>query len=169
MYFGIAVFPQKHVQDVANSYRKRYDPHYTLIPPHITLLEKFEMPEEQVEQAVSKLESIAKETPAFRIRLHKVSNFYPASNTVYLAVENSEPLVNLHNKIKKALGPLESPYEFIPHLTIGQKLPQDELHDIYSSLKMKTFDLETKIDRFHLLYQLENESWNIYQSFLLSR
>ena len=42
MYFGIATFPEKEVQDIANSYRKRYDPHYSLIPPHITLKEKFE-------------------------------------------------------------------------------------------------------------------------------
>ncbi|WP_124727755.1 2'-5' RNA ligase family protein [Staphylospora marina] len=169
MYFGIAVFPQKHVQDVANSYRKRYDPHYTLIPPHITLMDRFEMAEEEAEKLVPELERIASETEAFRIRLHKVSNFYPASHTIYLAVEDSAPLVTLHKKIKSVVGRVESPYEFIPHLTIGQKLPQDELHDIYSSLRMTTFDLETKIDRFHLLYQLENGSWNIYQSFLLKR
>lgn len=37
MYYGIVAFPQKHVQDKVNALRKRYDPHYSLIPPHITL------------------------------------------------------------------------------------------------------------------------------------
>ena len=30
MKYGIVAFPSKKVQDFANSYRKRYDPHYAL-------------------------------------------------------------------------------------------------------------------------------------------
>lgn len=169
MHFGIAVFPQKTVQDKINSYRKRYDPHYSLIPPHITLKEKFEMPEENLDDAVEKLEQIAKEVHAFKISFHKVSHFHPTSNTIYLAIENCEPLIELHNKLNEVFGPVESPYDYIPHLTIGQKMSEEELHDVYSSLRMRSFNLETKIDRFHLLYQLENGSWSVYQSFLLAK
>jgi 2'-5' RNA ligase len=97
-----------------------------------------------------------------------VSHFYPTSNTIYLAIDNSEPLVELHNKIKDVFDPVESEYDYIPHLTIGQKMSEDELHDVYGSLRLRKFDLETKIDRFHLLYQLENGSWSIYQTFLLA-
>lgn len=167
MYFGIAVFPQKSVQDIVNSYRKRYDPHYSLIPPHITLKEKFDLPEEKVDEAAEKLESISKQFKAFTIKFHKVSHFHPTSNTIYLAIENSEPLIQLHNRIKDVFEPVDSPYDYIPHLTIGQKMSDDELHDVYGSLRMRNFELETKIDRFHLLYQLENGVWNIYQSFQL--
>lgn len=169
MYFGIACFPQKHVQDFANSYRKRYDPHYTLIPPHITLKEKFELNESELEVATQKLEQVAKEVKAFEIRFHKVSNFYPTSNTIYFAIENQEPLITLHEKIKSVFEPVEAPYSYIPHLTIAQKLNQAELHDIYGMLRLHKIDLTSKIDRFHLLYQLENGSWNIYQTFLLAK
>ena len=37
MKFGVVIFPSKKLQDLANSYRKRYDPHYSLITPHLTL------------------------------------------------------------------------------------------------------------------------------------
>jgi len=169
MYYGIACFPQKHVQDIANSLRKRYDPHYTLIPPHITLKEKFEMDEDQLEKATEKLEQIAKEVKRFEIHFHKVSNFYPTSNTIYFAIKESKPLMELHSKIKDAFDPVESPYDFIPHLTIGQKLSDDELNDVYGSLRLRKIDLTSKIDRFHLLYQLENGSWSIYQTFVLAK
>ncbi|MBA4493291.1 2'-5' RNA ligase family protein [Paenactinomyces guangxiensis] len=169
MDYGIVVFPQKAVQDIINSYRKRYDPHYSLIPPHITLKEKFELSEENLDEAVAKLDRIAQEVKRFSIKFHKVSHFYPTSNTIYLAIQNSDPLIELHNKIKDAFGKDETPYDFIPHLTIGQKMSEDELHDVYGSLRMRTFELETKIDRFHLMYQLENKSWTVYQSFLLAK
>jgi 2'-5' RNA ligase len=169
MFFGIAIFPQKSVQDFANSYRKRYDPHYSLIPPHITLKEKFELPEERLDEAVENLERVAKMFKPFRIRFHKVSHFYPTSPILYLAIEDSRMLVDLHNRIEEVFDSVESPYDFIPHLTIGQKMPEDELHDVYGSLRLKSFNLETKVDRFHLLYQLENGSWSVYQSFLFAR
>ena len=73
MYYGIVAFPQKHVQDKVNALRKRYDPHYSLIPPHITLKEKFELSDDKLEKAVQDLERIAKEVKAFQIKFHKIS------------------------------------------------------------------------------------------------
>ncbi len=39
MKFGVVIFPSKKLQDLANSYRKRYDSHYALIPPHLNVKE----------------------------------------------------------------------------------------------------------------------------------
>ncbi|TCS94685.1 2'-5' RNA ligase family protein [Hazenella coriacea] len=167
MYFGISVFPHKSVQDFANSYRKRYDPHYRLIPPHITLKEKFSAEEADLEEIVNKLEAVATKTSPFTISFNKVSHFHPTSPTIYLVPDYSEPLIELHQKIADRFDPVDSPYDFIPHLTIGQKMLEDELHDVYASARMTKFELETKIDRFHLLYQLEDGTWSVYQSFLL--
>ena len=43
MKFGIVAFPSKKIQDLANTYRKRYDSHYSKVTPHITLKEAFEV------------------------------------------------------------------------------------------------------------------------------
>lgn len=168
MYFGIATFPAKEVQDFANSYRKRYDPHYTLIPPHITLKARFELEQEKVNQLTQELERIAKNFHAFTIDLTKVKHFHPTSPTLYLAIEEgSSFLIELHKQIESLFESSQMPYDYIPHLTIGQKMDEEELHDVYSSLRQKRFHLQSTIDRFHLMYQLENQSWTIYQSFLL--
>lgn len=169
MHYGIAIFPQKQIQDLINSYRKRYDPHYTLIPPHITLREKFALPEDRLEETTKRLEAIAQQNKPFTIHFHKVSHFHPTSHTIYLAIKDPEPLESLHNQIKDSLDPLPSRYDYIPHLTIGQKMSEEELHDVYGTLRLRQFELETKVDRFHLLYQLENGSWSIYQTFLLKK
>jgi 2'-5' RNA ligase len=167
MKYGVAIFPEKKVQDVVNSYRKRYDPHYALIPPHLTLKEAFELEEQELPPAIEHLEQVSQDTPPFDIKLTKVSTFYPTTNVIYIAVEDSDPIATLHQKINSGFLHHESAYKFIPHITIGQKMFEDELHDVYGSLRMNRFDLKTRIDRFHLLYQLENGSWSIYQTFLL--
>ncbi|MGI6126699.1 MAG: YjcG family protein [Planifilum sp.] len=167
MKYGVAIFPQKKVQDVANSFRKRYDPRYTLIQPHITLKESFELDDAQLPEVVRHLERVADETAPFTIHFHKVGTFHPINNVVYLAITDGEPITRLHEKINSDPIYHERRFDYTPHLTIGQELSNDELHDIYGSLRMKRFDLTSIVDRFHLLYQLENESWTVYQSFLL--
>ena len=167
MQYGIVAFPRRAVQDTANSYRKRYDPHYSLLPPHITLLSKLELTDEEVENAVIKLDEIGSRTAPFTVRLHKVSHFFPVTPTIYLAVEDPKPFEQLHQELLTVFPNHTPEYEYIPHLTIGQKMEEQELHDVYGQLRMMDFALTSKIDRFHLMYQLENESWTIHQTFLL--
>ncbi|MBM7553997.1 YjcG family protein [Thalassobacillus pellis] len=167
MRYGIAIFPPKAIQDVANSYRKRYDVHYALIPPHITLKEPFEAEEEDIEKIVPELEKIARETRPFDIEIKKVSSFSPVTNTIYLKVEPSEEIIELNEKLHSGNLSDNREYSFVPHITIAQKLSEDEFSDIYGSLRMNDFDLKEKVDRFQLLYQLENGSWTVHETFVL--
>lgn len=169
MKYGIAIFPSKKIQDEANSYRKRYDPHYPLIPPHITLKEAFEVEDDVIEQLVPELKRVANETEPFTIQVNKVSSFVPVTNTIYLKVEPNEELTNLYEKLHTGKFPNNKKYAFVPHITIGQELLDDEYSDVFGRLKMRSFEFEEKVDRFQLLYQLENGSWTVYESFVFGK
>lgn len=45
MILGLALIPSKDFQNEVNAYRKRYDKHYTMIQPHITIKSNFEIDE----------------------------------------------------------------------------------------------------------------------------
>src|SRR5690625_4694107 len=87
MKYGIAIFPSKHIQDEANALRKRYDPRYDLIPPHITLKSAFKADDSLRDQIIKELRKIAKETKPFKIHMNKVSKFAPVKNTIFFKVE----------------------------------------------------------------------------------
>lgn len=167
MKYGIAIFPSKKLQDLANSYRKRYDPHYALIPPHLTLKTIFEATEEQIKEIAKELNHIAKATNPFQISISKISSFYPVNNVIYLKVEPSDELTVLHEKLHSGQLADQPAFAFVPHITIGQNLSNDEHSDVLGQLKMKEFHHEETIDRFHLLYQLDNDSWTVYETFRL--
>jgi len=167
MKYGIAIFPSKKIQDIANSYRKRYDPHYALIPPHVTLKEAFEEDDKNIDKLINKLSEIAKETKPFTLNVNKLSTFAPTTNTIYMKVEPAEELVNLHERLHSDDIPNGKTYQFVPHITIAQKLSDDEHSDVYGSLKMMNHEFEETIDRFQLLYQLENGMWTVYETFHL--
>jgi 2'-5' RNA ligase len=166
--FGIAVFPSKEVQDVANSYRKRYDPHYSLIQPHLTIREKEEWSDERLERAVELLEQAAQSIAPFTIHFNRFSTFYPVDNVVYMALSDPEPMQRLYESVCKGeLAERNRAYVFNPHLTIGQGMNSDELHDVLASVRTRPLDLTSRIDRFQLLYQTDNGAWTAYQTFLL--
>ncbi|MFD0697281.1 2'-5' RNA ligase family protein [Paenibacillus sp. GCM10027628] len=168
MNCGIAIFPSKQVQDAANSYRKRYDPHYNFIQPHLTIREKEEWDEMQLASAVDRLEQVTRSIAPFEIEFNRFSSFYPVNNVIYLALADTTNMINLHQAIcTEELVETNRTFTFNPHLTIGQQLGDDELHDVLSSLKTTTVDYRSRVDRVHLLYQTENGAWTVYQTFLL--
>lgn len=169
MKFGVVIFPSKKLQDLANSYRKRYDPHYALIPPHLTLKTGFEATEEAAKIYADKLRNIAGNRSPFSLKTSKISSFQPVNNVIYLKIDPTEALATLYSEINREFSDQNSEYSFVPHITIGQKLSNDEHSDVYGSLRMTRLDHEEIIDRFHLLYQLDNGSWTVYETFRLGK
>lgn len=165
MKYGVVIFPTKPLQDFVNSYRKRYDPHYAHIPPHITLKAGFEVDDQQINEVVQKLRDVAKKVNPFDITVTKFSSFKPVNNVIYLKIAPKEDLENLHSEISARFPDHVPEYLYVPHITIGQELSNDEHTDIYGSLKMLQVNKQDTIDRFHLLYQLENGSWTVYETF----
>lgn len=169
MKYGIVIFPTKSLQDKANSFRKRYDPHYSLIPPHITLKSTFEESDDKIKEIAEQLNSTAKRFSPFKIKVTKFSSFQPVNNVIYMKVEPSHEIVDLHEAINSHLNVSPSEYAFVPHITVGQNLSNDEHSDVYGSLRLQQVNHEEIVDRFHLLYQLENGSWTVYETFRLGK
>lgn len=169
MKYGVAIFPSKSIQDEANSYRKRYDPQYANVPPHITLKSAFEADDQLIFELIPELKKIANETKPFTITINKVSTFAPITNTIYLKVEPIQALIDLNKKMHQGKFPKEQHYSFVPHITIAQNLSHDEYSDVFGTLQMSDIHFEEKIDRFQLCYQLENGSWTVYESFVFGK
>lgn len=169
MNYGIAIFPSKPIQDQANAYRKRYDPHYALIPPHITLKRSFEANDDKLDELITEMKHIANETDRFTIHINKVSTFSPVTNTIYFKVEPVQALMDLQAKMHVDKFEDNNEHPFVPHITIAQDLVHDEYSDVFGRLKMESFQFEDTIDRFQLLYQLDNGSWTVYETFVFGK
>ena len=167
MKYGIVIYPPRDVQDRANALRKRYDSHYSLIPPHITLVEAFEWENQNVKELAERIDKVVQSFPPFTLTLSKVGNFLPMLPAVYFGFEKNDRIFELHNKLYTSVIGKESENKFTPHVTIARDLPQQELHDILGRLKMKDYNMNVPVDRIHLCFQLENDSWTVYQTFLL--
>lgn len=168
MKFGIVAFPSKELQDLANGYRKRYDPHYALITPHMTIKGVFDADDKEIEEVAKDLKKVTEQHPPFELSVSKVSTFAPITNAIYFKAELNEPLLNLHKSLNDDFFGDAPEYAFVPHITIAQKLSSGEHDDIIDQLKMIGVNHTETIDRIHLLYQLEDGSWTVYETFRLT-
>lgn len=168
MKYGIVAFPSKKLQDLANTYRKRYDPHYAQITPHMTLKDVFEADETEIGDITKKLAEIARRFAPLTIHASRISSFFPTTNAIYFRIEPTPQLENIHNEIQEQLQIGKPKHVFVPHITIAQKMTDSEHDDILGQLRMSGVDEKETIDRFHLLYQLEDGSWTTYETFRLS-
>ena len=90
-------------------------------------------------------------------------------NVIYLKVDPTPELLALHDDLHNDLLGKEKQYKFVPHITIGQDLSDKEHDDILGQLRLMKFEHEEVIDHFHLLYQTENKSWKVYETYQLGK
>lgn len=167
MKFGIVAFPSKEIQDFANSYRMRYDSHYAQLPPHITIREEVVTDEANLKVVADLLFEATKNVKPFDISIPKVGTFKPINNVIYLKVDAEEALYDLFNKLHTDEFGGAAEYQYVPHITLAQGITADELNDIYGQLRMTKIEFSETIDRIHLLYQLENGSWTVHETYRL--
>ena len=79
----------------------------------------------------------------------------------------NDELAALHKDLNYDFFGEEPEFAFVPHVTIAQKLSSGEHDDIIGQLKMIGVNHTETIDRLHLLYQLEDGSWTVYETFRL--
>ncbi|MDM5246603.1 MULTISPECIES: YjcG family protein [unclassified Lysinibacillus] len=168
MKYGIVAFPSKKLQDLANTYRKRYDPHYAKITPHMTFKDSFEATDEDIKSIVNQLDELAAKYAPLNIHASRISSFFPTTNAIYFRIEPTEQLEAFHDALIEKIPYGETKHVFVPHITIAQKMTASEHDDIFGQLRMTGVDEKDTIDRIHLLYQLEDGSWTTYETFRLS-
>ncbi|MBO0585980.1 YjcG family protein [Sporosarcina sp. E16_8] len=167
MKYGVVAFPSKKLQDLANAYRKRYDPHYAQITPHLTVKGVFEANDQEIEEVAKAIKEVTKKHGPFELNVSKVGTFAPITNTIYFKAILNDELAALHKDLNNDFFGDKPEFTFVPHVTIAQKLSSGEHDDIIGQLKMVGVDHSETIDRLHLTYQLEDGSWTVYETFRL--
>lgn len=170
MKYGIAIFPSKTLQDKANSYRKRYDTNYSLIAPHVTIKAAFEASDAEIKNIEQKIEDVVTHFDPMVLKVLKASTFQPVSNTIYFKVEPSIELEGLYNAFnQEEFAGAPSPYNFVPHITIGQNLSINEHSDVLGQLSMLDLTHQEVISEIQLMKQNEQGTWNVYKTYKLGK
>ena len=129
MPYALVHYPNIDTKRI-NEFRRKYDPHFDLIEPHITLI--FLLPESVGEaNLVSHLENVLQHCQPFPIHLQGLQKAW--DHWLFLILgEGKDSVTRLHRKLYT--GTLASyrreDIEFVPHLGLGLFATQDAGYDI---------------------------------------
>lgn len=174
--YAISVNFDGEITKTLNALREGYREHMTFTAlPHITLVYPF-TPADGIDSVVYKLQEVGKRRKPFKVTLEGIRYFETVNNVAYVAVKEREPLEALAADIIESIREVvqgyyadkgHDPRYFIPHMTIGEKIP----HNKFAELKKKYADYnvrhECKVTDFYLAGEMGGE-WKILHAFGLA-
>jgi 2'-5' RNA ligase len=174
-YAVVLTFNEK-VEKIFSRLRARYPEclNYTLVP-HLTLAYPF-VPVFSLFRVLEQLDAVAKRTKQFKITLNGIEFFENGNKVAYAAVEKKRAVKRLHADIIGSLDGLIKEWytdgkfnleKFVPHVTIGDRIPAAVFPDIKKWLSKYKLHYEDNITEFSL-YAGENGDWQISRVFQLA-
>jgi 2'-5' RNA ligase len=144
------------------------------IVPHLTLIYPF-TPVFSLYKVNEQLEKVAKQTKQFNITLNGINYFEDDSNVAYAAIENKRAVKKLHIDLISSLeGLIKEQYtdgkynldRFVPHVTIGNKIPDDIFPELKKRLSTCRLHFEDNITEFTLFAEIKG-AWQSKRVFEL--
>jgi 2'-5' RNA ligase len=153
--YAVVYFPKNDLKQIQD-FRKKYDPQWEIIDPHITLVFPFsDLPEEAI---INHVENIVGTIKPFEIQLKGLMKSF--DHCLFLLVqEGKEHIMGLHDQLYKDsfTSYLRADIPFVPHMTIGYfATKEDQLKkDLYekglAEATAINFDIICQFDNISLI------------------
>lgn len=144
----IMIFPQFNNENIIEAIRKKYDPLYNLVKPHITLVFPFQDKISNIELE-KKLEECLIETKPFKLILQGINrqkdNY---GNYIFLSVKKGErQIINIHKNLYMNIWGQEKNERYVPHMTVGKLQSEEKMIKAYEEIKDLNSSFETLVDK----------------------
>ncbi len=178
-FYAVALILPDKIEKELDRLRNGYSKQMVYISiPHLTLAYPF-VPTVKVPLLTNKLKQVAERTKPFILILKGIDYFAGRNNVAYIAVGNKRPLVELHRDITFALEGLCKDElkddqgnfnldRYVPHVTIGEQIPDDLFPKIKQKLAESIIDYKIKMTSFSLFVKTQDEEWTLGDKFIFS-
>jgi len=173
--YAVALTFSDKIESVFTRLREDYQQYINyIIVPHVTLVYPF-VPVFSLFRIYEQLEAVAKRTEQFNIVLNGIEFFENGNNVAYAAIQHRRAVKKLHTDIIRSLDGLIKEWytdgkfnleKFVPHVTIGDRIPAAVFPDIKKKLSKYKLHYEDSITEFSL-FAAENGGWQISRVFQL--
>jgi 2'-5' RNA ligase len=157
----VLLVPQPLATEVAGVRRALGDEARLRIPPHITLVPPVNVAGRDLQKAFATVRSAAATVAPLSLRLGPVHTFAPVNPVAYLAVDGEDAALDDLDRLRQAClqGSLarESEHDFVPHVTIADRLAAARLEAVAEVLA--SFAAPVTFDRVHVLAEQPGRRW----------
>lgn len=147
-------------------WRKRIDPHITLLPPFTTA--------KDVRSITKRITSVSRQHQVFMITLQGIGRFTPRHHVIFAHIQAAPELQRLHMDLSAALKDMgrnryELPGNFHPHVTLSNKLTPEEADIQFSEIAKLNIHQQFLCKSITLFRLDEQNIWQAVADFKLTQ
>lgn len=101
--------------------RERYDPDYSVIGAHITIVFPFESGQ-SIEELSRQIRHVTDAMGAFPVELNSIGDFYPEFPVIYWHVKRCQAIDDLYKGLYTGLDLALPHKQFCPHVTVAREI-----------------------------------------------
>ena len=151
MSYAIVIYPELKDDSKIENFRKKYDPYFQLIKPHLTLV--FPFPDLDREKIKNHLSKKIGEFGEFDLRLRGLEKSF--DNWIFLTMQDgNSKIIELHDQLYTGIlkKELREDIKFIPHIGLGLLEKDEEYVVAENEAKNLDLDYKCKIKSMHLIH-----------------
>lgn len=156
---GVAIAVPDPFGAELTAWRARFgDPRAARMPAHITVVPPTPLPGVAVVDVEDHLASAVAGVPPFRVRLAGTGSFRPVSPVAFVEVaEGAQRCDALQRRVRTGLLAVDLAYDYHPHVTVAQELPDPALDEAMAILS--GWSCEFPVDHLTLYRHCEDGVW----------
>lgn len=164
--YAIVIFLPDHLCRMIEPIREKYDPDYSIVEAHISLVFPFQMarPFDEVTGIIRKtVENIA----PIKIDLSSIGDFYPGFPLIYWEVKRCAPIDEIYKTLYARLD-LALPHKnFIPHVTVAKEISDHRVVLVKEKIVPYLGEESFVAESIDLIAPTANKQWVSVRSFQL--
>ncbi len=138
------IVPKTKIIDQIENIRKKYDPLYSKIQAHITVLFPDEFPKKE-EELIACLNDFYIHKMNLKSAGLKMS-FEGNKNYIFLIFEEDTSLLKLHDSLYQRIYHKDDSYVYLPHITLACLKTKEECEQVYKEISKMNWNSEIIID-----------------------
>jgi len=165
-YYAVVIFLPRAIDMLVAELREKFDPDYSIINSHITVVFPFEASKslEEISHSIQQVTSFQK---SFKVKLSSIDDFYPNQPIIYWKTKENEIIEKLYFDLYSNLR-LAMPFKkIIPHVTIGREISHHRLMLVKEKIVSYLPDEKFLVEAVDLVAPVSNQNWVSVRTFHL--
>ncbi len=156
-------------QENLNKIKRSYHPQHRMTSPaHITLKPPFWYPDNNTQSLTAQLAKWSARRRLFEVKLEYVGSFEKRDyGVVFVHPRKGGKLKRLDYTLDEEVRFLPENKQFVPHLTLAQRVRKAKLGEVKREIRKLNLKLEFEVNKITLYILKKGESWKEFKEFAL--
>ncbi|PWB73115.1 hypothetical protein C3F09_05550 [candidate division GN15 bacterium] len=148
--------------------RERYDPDYSIIGAHITVVFPFES-DRPINELSSAIHRVTEMMHPFQVELSSIGDFYPEIPVIYWGVRKNAVIDELYKTLYTGLDLALPHKQFCPHVTVAREISAHRVVLVKEAVIPFLPDETIAVNTIDLISPSASGNWISLRSFNLKR